>query len=107
MKCQCPKCGHNYSHLYPDELEPLPEVLYIQVRRKKIGFSGRLGRDQLRRWASGSNEPVFTSLDGILEYCHLVDEDMIYECRRLGSREELQNRKEVSEGEGEKSDGSP
>lgn len=93
---KCPKCGYDSQ---VDNRATLPDKVYIEIRDKKIGYQSP-HKGQLKYW--GALGPVYTSLEEVLrEGCRLVMDDMIFECKLLGTREELlQKIKEGDEGVG-------
>ncbi len=83
---KCPHCGKNIDE--PGRV--IPDTIYIEVREKKIGFTGLLEKGQLRHF--GSLNAVYENLEGIVQSHHLVPEGIIYECRKLGTRGELKEK---------------
>jgi hypothetical protein len=60
-----------------------PDVVYIRVRRMKIGFSGKLPEGKLRYWRP--LEDMFKTIKNAVAYCPSVKTDLIYECKCLGN----------------------
>ena len=81
---KCPHCGEEINFHPPKEL---PDILYIAVREKKIGFTGKINPEQLRYFAA--LDAVFTTIEGVLKNTPLVGDDAIFECKKLGTREGL------------------
>jgi hypothetical protein len=59
------------------------------VRKKRVGFQ-KISPGQLRQYATLNS--LFDNLESAVKDCHLIGEDIIFECKRLGTREELQKK---------------
>lgn len=94
---KCPCCGKFFEHTCEDGL---PDTVYIWVRHKKIGFTGTISPGMLRYFESGQG--LYRTLNGVLDVCCMVGEDAIYECKQLGSRQELREARKRKQKEEER-----
>jgi len=83
---KCPHCGKSID--VGGDIEP-PEKVFIIVRAKRIGFS-RPMKGQHRLFAALSE--VFENAEDAAEMFRLVEDDLIYECKKLGRSGEIRKR---------------
>lgn len=84
---RCPYC---LREIETPPCRMLPEKIFIEVREKKIGFTGKIDDGHLRFFAALPY--IWTELKDAINAHKFVPEGVIYECKMLASRDLLKGK---------------